>query len=264
MPRIRTIKPEMWGDEKLSVLPVIDRFVFVALISLADDAGRLLDSVKMLDGVLFLNTDDTCGPSLDSLARHSRIIRGVTASGQRVIQITNWSKHQRVDHPNLKSSLPEILIPQEVAEIREAFASDSRGIPAPTYDLRPVPTTDDQTQPTSGLPSVLPPEVGAALQPFLKGDQTQRRARIGEVQMLLEGMRGVQVTPEAVARGLGDMVSGGVAFSALALKGFARKAVGTLQGEAGARAAQEALKPLSPVLRQPDANQMPSEDEFEG
>ena len=42
MPRIRTMKPEMLSDEKLAPLPVIDRFVFQALILLADDAGRLL------------------------------------------------------------------------------------------------------------------------------------------------------------------------------------------------------------------------------
>jgi len=52
MRRIRTIKPEMFEDEKLSKLPPITRFVFVGLISLADDYGRLVDNVKQIDGLI--------------------------------------------------------------------------------------------------------------------------------------------------------------------------------------------------------------------
>lgn len=100
MPRIRSLKPEFWTDEKLAPLDPTTRLVFLGLISHADDAGRLVDSVKLLDGLIFPATDDSCREALDTLARLSRVSRYASASGQALIQITNWTKHQKVDHPS--------------------------------------------------------------------------------------------------------------------------------------------------------------------
>lgn len=100
MPRIRTIKPELWQDEKLAVLDPLTRLVFLGLISMADDAGRLVDNVKSIDGFIFPETEDSAKDALGILARLSRILRYEASNGQRVIQITNWQRHQRVDHPN--------------------------------------------------------------------------------------------------------------------------------------------------------------------
>lgn len=100
MARIRTIKPEFWSDEKMAFMTPLERLVFLGLISLADDAGRLLDNVKQLDGLLFPETEDTCRDALEKLAKFDRIIRYESESGQRLIQVVNWSRHQKVDHPN--------------------------------------------------------------------------------------------------------------------------------------------------------------------
>lgn len=146
--RIRTIKPEFWGDEKLAPMDPLTRLVFLGLISMADDAGRLLDSVKLIDGVLFAHTDDSSREPLAKLARAGRITRGVTASGQHIIQINGW-RHQRVDHPNIKAALPPIAqaLAEDSREDRESIAPDSRGAPdsisTSTYDLRPA--TSDPT-----------------------------------------------------------------------------------------------------------------------
>ena len=141
MARIRTIKPEFWQDEKLSPCPVIDRLVFLGLISMADDAGRLLDNLKVIDAFIFPETGDTARESLARLSRINRIRRGMTSSGQPVIQIVNWG-HQKVDHPNLKSALPPIVKERtDLPEIREAFANDSREIRDSINDLLPVPPT---------------------------------------------------------------------------------------------------------------------------
>ncbi len=150
MPRIRTLKPEFWQDEKLSLLEPLTRLVFLGLISIADDAGRIVDNVKFIDGQLFPNTDDSSREPLDTLARLSRILRYRVGSGQCVIQIIGWANHQKVDHPS-KYLLPgpeEAVIVQpkvrkEVAppvvlssrKSRESLATSSR------LDLRPVPTT---------------------------------------------------------------------------------------------------------------------------
>lgn len=108
MARIRTIKPEFWTDEKLGPLDPLTRLVAVGLISQADDAGRILDSVRLIDGLLFAYDDSTtCRRSLDDLSRVGFIERGETESGQRVIQIVNWH-HQRIDKPNLSAALDPI------------------------------------------------------------------------------------------------------------------------------------------------------------
>lgn len=153
MPRIRTLKPEFWADEKLSLLDPLTRLVFLGLVSMADDAGRLVDNVKLLDGQLFPNTDDTSRDALDILARLQRITRYQSPSGQALIQIANWNKHQKVDNPS-KYVLPgpdEAIVTQRVVpptvndasrESSENLASVSRSDLGPTTgDLRPL-TTD--------------------------------------------------------------------------------------------------------------------------
>lgn len=161
MARIRTIKPEFWSDEKLAPMPVATRLLFLALISMADDCGRLIDSVTQIvafihphveEDAAFANVSRETREGLATLAEAGRIVRGLTASGQRVIQIANWTRHQKVDHPNAKAALPEVVTPLPVATPRETLARDSReprealasnsrvDLRPTTYDLRSGPT----------------------------------------------------------------------------------------------------------------------------
>lgn len=123
MARIRTIKPEFWQDEKLAPLPPIDRLVFLGLISMADDAGRLVDSSRMLNGLLFPHTDDDCRKSLETLARLSRVFRYTSNSGQKLLQIVHWENHQRVDNPS-RYCLPP---PPPQTTTQQAVTQPSRG-----------------------------------------------------------------------------------------------------------------------------------------
>ncbi len=144
MARIRTFKPEFWADEKLAQLDPLTRLVFLGLISMADDAGRLVDSLKQIDAFMFPLTDDTARESLANLARIGRVERGETASGQSIIQIVNWH-HQKVDHPNLKAALPVISkrvkppLANHSRKRRDQFATLSVPVPVP------VPTTSTKT-----------------------------------------------------------------------------------------------------------------------
>jgi len=164
MARIRTLKPEFWADEKLSPLSPIDRLVFIGLISQADDAGRLVDNVRLIDGLLFPCTDDTCRDSLDTLARLSRVTRYRSASGQRILQIANWPTHQHVDRPSkyvLPGPAPEVAgathVTKHSRESRETIAIPSRDTRAPIPDPRsgiidprspiPDPTTSPPVSP---------------------------------------------------------------------------------------------------------------------
>lgn len=137
MARIRTFKPEFWGDEKLSPLPPIHRLVFLGLISQADDAGRLVDNVRTLDGLLFPETKDSCADSLAILAELERIVRYRSPSGQRLIQIRNWEEHQKVKNPS-----PYVLPapPKEDSPPEPTDEGDEPEPPAP-------PPVDNPTEP---------------------------------------------------------------------------------------------------------------------
>lgn len=177
MARIRSLKPEFLADEKLAPLDVTSRFVFVGLICMADDCGRLLDNIRLIDATIFPETDDTAREALARLSRIGRIIRGKTASGQKVIQIQNWAKHQRVDHPNMRAALPQIVGSNEDAPIREDVANDSRGareeFPRDSrLDLRP--TTNDQG-PGSAEGASPPPAAVAA--PPSPGDEPKPKRK---------------------------------------------------------------------------------------
>lgn len=161
MARIRTIKPEFWTDEKMALLDPKTRLVFLGLICMADDFGRLIDNIKSLDGMLFPHTDETSRDSLETLATLSRIVRYTSKSGQKLIQIAKWSDHQKVNHPG-KEILPAPTqgdIAQSVASKRvnqpslekrkrtsrksqESLKKSSCLIPT-TYDQRP--TTNDHS-----------------------------------------------------------------------------------------------------------------------
>jgi hypothetical protein len=141
MPRIRTIKPEFWGDEKLAPLTAIDRLVFLGLISMADDAGRLVDNIKSIDGFIFPETAESSRDSLDTLARISRVLRYDSESGQKLIQIRHWEKHQKVD----KASRYVLPAPTPAQLARESLANISRESRAPTLDH--LPPTNDQRPP---------------------------------------------------------------------------------------------------------------------
>lgn len=149
MPRIRTIKPEFWADEKLGPLPPLTRLVFLGLWSMADDKGRLVDSTKQIDAFIFPYTEETSRGSIVELSAIGRIRRGTTAAGQSIIQIVNWH-HQKIEKPNLKAALPEIahevtaLSPTHPRLVADQSPTDRGTVPT-TYDQLPTTTIKDLT-----------------------------------------------------------------------------------------------------------------------
>ncbi|GAB1345047.1 hypothetical protein [Gemmatimonas sp.] len=165
MPRIRTIKPEMWQDEKLVRLPDVTRLIFIGLVSLADDAGRLLDKPVKIEADLFDGESDRREDVIESLATLARIgviQRGLTGSGQRIIQITNWKRHQKVDHPNLAAAFPEIVAGLALTEIREPLANDSRAPREPFAHHTSTSTSTSTNDQRPVTPSACAPGANAA------------------------------------------------------------------------------------------------------
>lgn len=53
MARIRTVKPDLFSDEKLARVSLQARLLYIGLFTEADDQGRLYASAKRLAGALF-------------------------------------------------------------------------------------------------------------------------------------------------------------------------------------------------------------------
>lgn len=112
MPRIRSLKPEIWHSHDMTELSILGRLVFIVLITQADDEGRLygdahhIAKVFLGDGRLTsavqaqLERMQSCGMATcyldtgDAGATHGRHV-----GGRPAIALCNFNSQQRIDHP---------------------------------------------------------------------------------------------------------------------------------------------------------------------
>lgn len=139
MARIRTIKPEFASDRKLASISRGARLTFVLLITQADDDGLVLGSPRQLLGQLYPHDESV---DLATLSRELRELRAIgllevreTVDNAPVIELTNWRKHQRIDHKAKSLILPHLAPLSD--EPRDILARVSRESRAPTLDLGP-------------------------------------------------------------------------------------------------------------------------------
>jgi hypothetical protein len=109
--RIRTIKHEIWDDHAVGDVSLEARFLFVALITQADDDGRLPGSPKWIDSQVFpYDEDSRIGDIREWIAELDGVdlVIAYEVGGKRYIQIRNWTKHQSIDKRYYaESKLPE-------------------------------------------------------------------------------------------------------------------------------------------------------------
>ncbi|MBA3837131.1 MAG: hypothetical protein C0499_05685 [Zymomonas sp.] len=131
MARIRTIKPEIASDVGLARISRESRYTLVLLISQADDQGFLLGNPRQLLGSLFPHDNDVTPEILHGwlaeLESAGMIIWRARNDGAPVVQLTNWQRHQKVDHPH-KPVLELSLLDADSVESREAIAKVSRNL----------------------------------------------------------------------------------------------------------------------------------------
>ena len=129
MPRIRSIKPEFWQDQKLSRLPALTRLVYICLWSMADDEGRVEADAETVWHFGFPREDrGEVAKALRVLAESSRIVLYRGANGSECIAIPRWLSHQKIDKPS-----------RSKIEAPPAFSADS---PNPPRTLAEDSTTD--------------------------------------------------------------------------------------------------------------------------
>lgn len=118
MARIRTVKPEYWTDEVIVQLPFQARLLFIGIWNFADDHGAVEENPDRLRMQIFpaeptLNTAEI----IDLLVAANLLERFIDDEGNRVIQVRNWHKHQKVDNPAKSRILSEkyrkLAIPRE-------------------------------------------------------------------------------------------------------------------------------------------------------
>lgn len=123
-PRIRTIKPEFFEDEKINSIPVGARYVAIGLTSMADDRGRIRCMLPALRTYVF--------PAGDVSERQfTKALDAVLAIGFALrYEVDGWSylwlpkfwRHQRINRPSESDLPPHPDDPHGGLPISEALA----------------------------------------------------------------------------------------------------------------------------------------------
>jgi hypothetical protein len=133
--RIRTIKPEFPQSETVGKLSRDARLLFIQIWTLADDSGRARAASRMLASLLYPYDDDA--PKLINgwlfELEQNGCIRRYVVDGDTYLDIPNWLKHQKIDHPT-KSRLPAF---------EESLANPREPSRALAPDLGPRTSTKD-------------------------------------------------------------------------------------------------------------------------
>lgn len=106
-PRIRTIKPDIWADERVGALSAGARLLFVGLITLADDEGRLRALQAAIVGHVFPyepHATTMIDGWLEELTAGGLVTR-YQVDGRPYMMLPGFRRHQVINRPS-PSELP--------------------------------------------------------------------------------------------------------------------------------------------------------------
>lgn len=106
MARARNIKPGFFTNDLLAELPFETRLLFIGLWTVADREGRLEDRPKKIKMEVFPADDVDVDAALNQLVQ-SGFIHRYTHESTHIIQVRNFTKHQRPHSNETPSTLPE-------------------------------------------------------------------------------------------------------------------------------------------------------------
>lgn len=179
MARIRSIKPEVWADQKLARLSRDARLLYIALWNFADEQARMVGDPRQVKGLCFALDDDLSPADVDRLLGElgslGRVVR-YEVDGERYLHLPKLAQHQRLD-----------------------ARQPSRYPPPPEHAF------PDPPQPPSPAPTDFPGEVrGDSGEDVGECKQVQPRARayVAGSRLQVAGSRGsaTRVTPQAADR----------------------------------------------------------------
>lgn len=125
--RIRTIKPEFWTDEQMSMRSDFSRLLAIALLNYSDDDGYFLANPILIRGACFPFLDDSkkIPRSIQELSDIGFLEIGLLDDGRQVGRIVNFRKHQRIDKPQLSKL-------KEKSQFQESSKNDLRTFQEPS------------------------------------------------------------------------------------------------------------------------------------
>jgi len=101
--RIRTIKPELWSNDKVCTVTLPAVLTFIGLISHADDEGRHTDKARSLKGLIWAERDEITWQDvedhLQQLEQAGLICRYAGCDGKAYLHLVGWFEHQKISHP---------------------------------------------------------------------------------------------------------------------------------------------------------------------
>jgi hypothetical protein len=102
--------PEMWRDPAVAKMTRDERLMFVGLITIADDEGRLNASPAALQGALYPNDTTTTPRAVrkwrDGLVAKLANVQLYEHQGVEYISLRRWERYQKPSHPT-PSKLPK-------------------------------------------------------------------------------------------------------------------------------------------------------------
>lgn len=111
MARIRSIKPEFWGDRKLARLASRDaRLLYVGLWNQADEHARLQGDARYVKGQVFPYEDDLDDDAVEALIDElvgAKRVQRYEVDGDPYLYLPKLAKHQRLETAKVPSRLPE-------------------------------------------------------------------------------------------------------------------------------------------------------------
>ncbi len=132
MARIRSIKPEFWISLTIAKLSPLARLTFIGLWNYCDDHGRGLDDARLIKATVWPLDDHASAKRIEGWLSEIHtlgLIQRYEADAKSCVAVTNWTEHQRVDHP--KDSLlpppPSREDRENVATAREAVSLEGKG-----------------------------------------------------------------------------------------------------------------------------------------
>ncbi len=109
MARYRTIKPEFWTSEQICMCSRDARLLFIGCWNFAEDKGIFKESPYALKSQIFPNDDDIgineINNIIDELLNNKLLVRFIR-NNKRMLYITGWKAHQKVDHPSRNCGEP--------------------------------------------------------------------------------------------------------------------------------------------------------------
>ncbi len=116
MARIRSIKPEFFTSEQIAECSANARLMLIGLLCFADDSGIHPDSCARIKMEIF-PSDEFSREQIEEWLRELESVGLVvrySVKNQRLVRVTGFTKHQKIDQPTYRFPLESGVIPANV------------------------------------------------------------------------------------------------------------------------------------------------------